>query len=159
MTGFADSELLFEALRRARAGERRAYADIYRLLERPVRTLARRLVSRAAVAEDLAQDVFVEVLTSLGQYDGRGSFAGWVRSITVRKCLMHLRSPWRRGRQWIESLDGEQSFEPGESRAPSSGGAPSSRSPACPRSSAQRASSAIGVFTCSSASGKPNSSA
>ncbi len=121
MTGFADSELLFDALRRARAGERRAYADIYRLLERPVRTLARRLVSRAPVAEDLAQDVFVEVLTSLGQYDGRGSFAGWVRSITVRKCLMHLRSPWRRGRQWIESLDGEQSFEPGESRAPSSG--------------------------------------
>jgi RNA polymerase sigma-70 factor (ECF subfamily) len=114
MAGFTDSELLDDALARARAGERQAHAEIYRLLERPVRTLARRLVSRAPAAEDLAQDVFVEVLSSLGQYDGRGSFAGWVRTITVRKCLMHLRSPWRRGLQWIESLGAE---EPGESQA------------------------------------------
>jgi DNA-directed RNA polymerase specialized sigma24 family protein len=112
MTAFADSELLDDALARARAGERRAHADIYRLLERPVRTLASRLVSRAHVAEDLAQDVFVEVLTSIGQYDGRGSFAGWVRTITVRKCLMHLRSPWRRGLQWIDCLGGEEPCEP-----------------------------------------------
>jgi len=115
MTAFSDSEQLDDALARARAGEHHAHADLYRLLERPVRTLARRLVSRAHVAEDLAQDVFVEMLTSLGQYDGRGSFAGWVRTITVRKCLMHLRSPWRRGLQWIESFDGET---PGASRAP-----------------------------------------
>jgi len=121
MTGFADSELLWDALARARAGERAAHADIYRLLERPVRTLARRIVSRVPVAEDLAQDVFVEVLTSLGQYDGRGSFVGWVRTITVRKCLMHLRSPWRRGLRWIETLGGEQSVESGASSAPASG--------------------------------------
>lgn len=112
MGAFADSEQLDEALARARAGERRAHADIYRMLERPVRTLARRLVSRTHLAEDLAQDVFVEVLTSLGQYDGRGSFAGWVRTITVRKCLMHLRSPWRRGLQWIESLNGGEAGDP-----------------------------------------------
>jgi RNA polymerase sigma-70 factor (ECF subfamily) len=104
MTGFLDSEPLSDAVGRARAGAHDAHGVIYRLLQQPVRTLARRLVSSAAVAEDLAQDVFVEVLTSLGQYDGRGSFAGWVRTITVRKCLMHLRSPWRRGLSWIESL-------------------------------------------------------
>jgi RNA polymerase sigma-70 factor (ECF subfamily) len=115
MTAFADSEQLDDALERARAGERHAHADIYQLLERPVRTLARRLVSRTHVAEDLAQDVFVEILTSLRQYDGRGSFAGWVRTITVRKCLMYLRSPWRRGLRWIEPFGGE---EPGESRTP-----------------------------------------
>jgi len=123
MTGFADSESLYDAVTRARAGERGAHAEIYRLLERPVRTLARRLVSRAPVAEDLAQDVFVELLTSLGQYDGRGSFAGWVRTITVRKCLMHLRSPWRRGLQWIESLAGEERDGPDAARTQPSGDA------------------------------------
>ncbi len=56
------------------------------------------------MAEELAQDVFVEVLQSLRQFDGRGSFAGWVRAITVRKCLMHLRSPWQRGLRWVEAL-------------------------------------------------------
>jgi RNA polymerase sigma-70 factor (ECF subfamily) len=112
MTAFLDSEPLSDAVSRARAGAQEAHGVIYRLLQQPVRTLARRLVTTTAVAEDLAQDVFVEVLTSLGQYDGRGSFAGWVRTITVRKCLMHLRSPWRRGLRWIESL-GTGEIDPG----------------------------------------------
>ena len=49
----------------------------------------------------MAQDVFVDVITRLHQYEGRGSFAGWVRSIAVSRCLMHLRSPWHRGQRWL----------------------------------------------------------
>lgn len=101
MTSFLDSSLLPAVLDRARAGDEAAQGEIYRAFERPVRTLALRLVTRRAVAEDLAQDTFVEVLTSLHQYDGRGSFAGWVRSIAVSKCLMHLRSPWHRSLRWL----------------------------------------------------------
>lgn len=104
MSAFLDSDLPPDAVSRARVGAADAQEAIYRAFQRPVRTLARRLVPRAAQAEDLAQDVFVEVLQSLGQFDGRGSFAGWVRAITVRTCLMHLRSPWHRGLRWVESL-------------------------------------------------------
>ena len=104
MSAFLDSDLPADAVPRARAGDVAAQELIYRAFQRPVRTLARRLVPRAAQAEDLAHDVFVEVLQSLGRYDGRGSFAGWVRTITVRKCLMHLRSPWHRGLRWVEGL-------------------------------------------------------
>ena len=104
MSAFLDSDLPLDTVRRARAGATDAQEAIYRAFQRPVRTLARRLVPRAAQAEDLAQDVFVEVLQSLPQFDGRGSFAGWVRAITVRKCLMHLRSPWHRGLRWVEAL-------------------------------------------------------
>ena len=104
MSAFLDSDLPLDTVRRARAGATDAQEAIYRAFQRPVRTLARRLVPRASQAEDLAQDVFVEVLQSLPQFDGRGSFAGWVRAITVRKCLMHLRSPWHRGRRWVEAL-------------------------------------------------------
>lgn len=103
MSAFLDSDLPTETVSRARAGAVDAQEAIYRAFQRPVRTLARRLVPNVAVAEDLAQDVFVDVLTKLGQYDGRGSFAGWVRSITVNKCLMHLRSPWQRARRWLDS--------------------------------------------------------
>jgi RNA polymerase sigma-70 factor (ECF subfamily) len=106
MSGFLDSDLPPETLVRARAGAVDAQEAIYRAYQRPVRTLARRLVPSVSAAEDLAQDVFVEVLTKLDQFDGRGSFAGWVRSITVNKCLMHLRSPWQRARRWM-SLAGE----------------------------------------------------
>jgi RNA polymerase sigma-70 factor (ECF subfamily) len=103
MSAFLDSDLTPETLVRARAGAVDAQEAIYHAFQRPVRTLVRRLVPNVAVAEDLAQDVFVDVLTKLGQYDGRGSFAGWVRSITVNKCLMHLRSPWQRARRWLDS--------------------------------------------------------
>jgi RNA polymerase sigma factor (sigma-70 family) len=112
MSAFLDSDLPPDAVARARAGATDAQETIYRAFQRPVRTLARRLVSRAAVAEELAQDVFIEVLQSLRQYDGRGSFAGWVRAITVRKCLMHLRSPWQRSLRWVEALtDGDLGTE------------------------------------------------
>jgi RNA polymerase sigma-70 factor (ECF subfamily) len=101
MTAFLDTALDPAALERARAGDAAALAEIYRAYEVPVRTLARRIVTPRSAAEDVAQDVFVDVITRLHQYEGRGSFAGWVRSIAVSRCLMHLRSPWHRGQRWL----------------------------------------------------------
>jgi RNA polymerase sigma factor (sigma-70 family) len=105
MPSIADIDLPPGALERARAGDLDALEDIYRCFAPGVTTLARRLLGRPAAAEDLAHDVFIEVLTKLAQYDGRGSFAGWVRSITVSKCLMQLRSPWRRGLRLMADAD------------------------------------------------------
>lgn len=117
MSPFSDSELPSGTIRLAQAGDRSAREAIYRCFERPVRTLAQRLVARRAVAEDLAQDVFVDILLRLGSYDGRGSFAGWVRAITVNRCLMYLRSPWHRGLRWLESADeyASERTDPGSS--------------------------------------------
>jgi len=105
MTAFTDDLLPAGTVSRAREGSAEAREAIFRAFEAPVRTLARRLVPGSAQAEDLAQDVFVDVLTSLGQYEGRGSFAGWVRAVTVRRCLMYLRSPWRRALRWARAAD------------------------------------------------------
>jgi RNA polymerase sigma factor (sigma-70 family) len=104
MSFFHDSDLPAATLELARAGNESALAAVYRTFERPVFALARRLVPHHAAAQDIAHDVFVDVLTRLHQYEGRGSFAGWVRSITVSRCLMHLRSPWQRGRRWVDRL-------------------------------------------------------
>ena len=102
MSAFPDIDVVTsDLLDRARAGDDRALEQIYRTFERPVRTLAQRLLAHRAAAEDVAQDVFVDVITRLHQYEGRGSFAGWVRSIAVTRCLMHLRSPWQRSRRWL----------------------------------------------------------
>jgi RNA polymerase sigma-70 factor (ECF subfamily) len=122
MSAFLDSDLAPDTVARARAGDAAAQEAIYRAYQRPVRTLARRLVPRAAQAEDLAHDVFVEMLQSLAQYDGRGSFAGWIRTITVRKCLMHLRSPWHRGLRWVEDLMPPDAAMPGPGAADAGAG-------------------------------------
>lgn len=101
MAAFPNIDVTDDLLVRARAGDGPALEQIYRQFERPVRTLARRLLAHGAAAEDVAHDVFVDVITRLHQYEGRGSFAGWVRSIAVTRCLMHLRSPWQRSRRWL----------------------------------------------------------
>lgn len=101
MSAFPDIDLSGDLLERARTGDARALEQVYHLFERPVRTLALRLLAHRAAAEDVAQDVFVDVITRLHQFEGRGSFAGWVRSIAVSRCLMHLRSPWQRSRRWL----------------------------------------------------------
>jgi RNA polymerase sigma factor (sigma-70 family) len=108
MPSIADMDLAPGTLERARAGEIDALEAIYCSFAPGVTTLARRLLGRLTAAEDLAQDVFVDVLTKLDQYDGRGSFAGWVRRITVTRCLMQLRSPWRRGLRLVTPVGAER---------------------------------------------------
>ena len=118
MPSIADMDLAPGTLERARAGEIDALEAIYRSFAPGVTTLARRLLGRLTAAEDLAQDVFVDVLTKLDQYDGRGSFAGWVRSITVTRCLMQLRSPWRRGLRLVTHVGAESRTGEAEPVAP-----------------------------------------
>jgi RNA polymerase sigma factor (sigma-70 family) len=94
-------EISSDVLGRARNGDTDAQAYLYRTLSKPVYTLLRRFVVRPAIAEELLQDVFVEILRNLGSYSGAGSFIGWVRSIAVNKALMYLRSPWHRSLSWL----------------------------------------------------------
>jgi len=86
----------------AKAGDERAHAAIYSFYGKRIFTLIYRLVPRRAQAEDLLQEVFLEVLRSIDSYAGTGSFGGWLRSIAVNKSLMHLRSPWHRSMLWID---------------------------------------------------------
>jgi RNA polymerase sigma factor (sigma-70 family) len=101
MSSLPPIDISAEVLDRARAGDSDAHECIYLLLSKPVYSLIRRLVIRPAVAEDLLQDVFVEILRSVQSYSGSGSFVGWVKSIAVSKALMYLRSPWHRSLIWL----------------------------------------------------------
>lgn len=108
MSQFSGIQVSAEVVRAAAGGSVAAHEAIYRACGRPVYTLIRRLISQPAAADDLLQEVFVEILRNAGSYRGQGSFAGWVRSIAVSKCLMHLRSPWNRSLLWLDAQD-EQS--------------------------------------------------
>jgi RNA polymerase sigma factor (sigma-70 family) len=109
MPSLQNIEISVDILDLARAGDAGAHERIYLLLSKPVYTLIRRLVIRPAVAEDLLQDVFVELLRSVHTYSGAGSFVGWVKSIAVSKALMSLRSPWHRSLTWL-GTDGVMSL-------------------------------------------------
>lgn len=102
MSQFQGIDVPLEVVRAARAGDARAYEAIYRCCQRPVYTLIRRIIVRPAIADELLQETFVEILQNIGSYTGEGAFGGWVRAIAVNKCLMHLRSSWHRR---VESFD------------------------------------------------------
>jgi RNA polymerase sigma factor (sigma-70 family) len=105
MSHYQGIEVPVEVVRAAQAGDARAHETIYMACRRPIYTLIRRLVVRTAIADELFQETFVEVLRNIGAYSGEGAFGGWVRSIAVSKCLMYLRSPWHRSLLYLDNDD------------------------------------------------------
>lgn len=96
-----------QLLSRARQGDASAQAELFNLFARPAYNLARRLLVKPELAEDVLQDTFVEVLRNLSEFRGDAPFGMWVRRIAVNHCLMHLRSPWQRRR--LELKDDDES--------------------------------------------------
>lgn len=107
MSQFAGIEVTAEVVSAACDGDARAQETIYRSFQRPVYSLIRRLISRPAIADELFQETFIEVLRSLRSYSGEGAFGGWVRAIAVNKCLMYLRSPWHRSFAYLDADESE----------------------------------------------------
>ena len=86
----------------ARSGDSAALEAVYAATAGALYTLLRRLVRRPAIAEELLQETFVDVLEHIGAYEARCPLPAWIRAIAVNRALMYLRSPWHRG---LESLD------------------------------------------------------
>ena len=68
-------------------------------------------------AEDIAQDVFIQIYKSLGSFRCESAFSTWAYSLTRNVCLRKLRE---RGREagLFGGMDDESGYEPAES-APS----------------------------------------
>jgi RNA polymerase sigma factor (sigma-70 family) len=88
-----------DVVARAKRGDRAAHAELYALLATPVFTLARRMLASKALAEDVLQETFVEVLCKIDGFRGDADVGTWIKRIAINKCLMHVRSSWssRRG--------------------------------------------------------------
>lgn len=110
MTRLTAIELDPLVLRAAQAGESRAQEELYRAFAGSTYALIRRLIARKAVADDLFQDTFVEVLQSLRSFRGEAPLGAWIGRVAASKCLMHLRSPWHRSLIWLDALAREEGF-------------------------------------------------
>ncbi len=78
-------------------GDRRAQRQLYERFAPEMYALCRRYVRDEQAAEDLVAEGFYKALTRLHQYEGSGSFEGWLRRIFVNEALMYLR---RQRMQW-----------------------------------------------------------
>jgi RNA polymerase sigma-70 factor (ECF subfamily) len=84
----------------AAAGDSAAFEALVRERQSPLRGFLRRLTrGDHALADDLAQESFLEAWRKIGQFRGQGTFASWLARIAYRRYLM-----WARKRK-LEPLD------------------------------------------------------
>ena len=81
---------------RVQAGDQDAFQELFRKLGPRVLQYARRLVGSDARAEEVAQDVFVQVFRFRHRYRPQSRLATWVFTITTNLCLNELRRPERK---------------------------------------------------------------
>ncbi len=78
----------------AAAGDDLAFEELVRRRQDSVRGMLRRLCGNAALADDLAQQVFLQAWTSLRTLRAPGAFGGWLKQIAVNAWLtQHRRQP------------------------------------------------------------------
>jgi RNA polymerase sigma-70 factor, ECF subfamily len=81
------------------------FEEIFQLHHRRVYSLCLRMIRNSTEAEDLTQDVFVQVFRKLGTFRGESAFTTWLHRLTVNQVLMHFRKNHVRKEQLTE--DGE----------------------------------------------------
>src|SRR5580704_14394798 len=78
-------------LSRAKNGDRDAFATLFDLHKRKVYSLCLRMTGDVVEAEDLTQDVFIQVFRKLATFRGDASFSTWLYRVAVNTVLMELR--------------------------------------------------------------------
>ena len=87
---------------RVKQGDTAAFTELVEKYKQPVMNLVYRTVRDATEAEDVAQNVFVQVYKSAPRYKSTAKFSTWLFTIARNLCLNEIR---RRSRHPAESLD------------------------------------------------------
>jgi RNA polymerase sigma-70 factor (ECF subfamily) len=81
------------------------FEEIFQLHHRRVYSLCLRMMGNPVEAEDLTQNVFIQVFRKLGSFRGESAFTTWLHRVTVNQVLMHFRKNHIKEEQLTE--DGE----------------------------------------------------
>jgi RNA polymerase sigma-70 factor (ECF subfamily) len=104
-------ELQSELLRRIAAQDRDALKEFYDQTAQTLFSIACRMLGNVADAEEVIQDVFVQIWTKAGKFDaGKGQPFHWVLALTRNRCIDGLRARQRRSRIMVET-HGEPELE------------------------------------------------
>ena len=81
----------FELAQAAAGGRTEAFEELYQRHYRRVYSLCLRMVANPTEAEDLTQEVFVQLFRKIGSFRGESAFTTWLHRMTVNQVLMHFR--------------------------------------------------------------------
>jgi RNA polymerase sigma-70 factor (ECF subfamily) len=79
-------ELESRLVERLVARDERAFNELVRTYERRIYALLLRMLGNTAEAEDLAQEVFVQVFKAIGSFRGDSKLSTWIYRIAINLC-------------------------------------------------------------------------
>jgi len=80
-----------ELAKSAANGDMASFEEIYRRHHRRVYSICLRMLQNTSEAEDLTQDVFIQLYRKIGSFRGDSAFTTWLHRMTVNQVLMHFR--------------------------------------------------------------------
>lgn len=94
-----------ELCKLAADGSLAAFEVIYQRYHRRTFSLTLRMTGNQTEAEDLTQEVFIQLFRKIGSFRGDSAFSTWLHRLTVNQVLMHFRK---------RSFKNEKTSEDGE---------------------------------------------
>jgi len=92
----------FELAQRSAKGDMGAFQELYERHNRRVYSLCLRMTGNVVEAEDLAQEVFIQLFRKIGSFRGESAFTTWLHRLTVNQVLLHFR---KRGLQLYQTTE------------------------------------------------------
>jgi len=99
--GSSDAEVML----RVKAGDQPAFDYLVQKYRRPLVSFMYRMARNAAVAEDLAQEVFLRVYRSRESYEASAKFTTWLYRIATNLAVNHARDTRHARPEVVVSLD------------------------------------------------------
>ncbi|GBC76892.1 ECF RNA polymerase sigma factor SigE [bacterium HR08] len=106
MTAYRDMLTDVELAQASAAGDVSAFEELYRRHRRKVYSLCLRMLGNVPDAEDLTQEVFLQLYRKIGTFKGTAALSTWLYRLTVNKVLMYVRTHRRKHREQL--TEGEE---------------------------------------------------
>ncbi len=81
----------YELTQASSKGDMIAFEEVYNRHHRRVYAICLRMLKNTNEAEDLTQDVFIQLHRKIGSFRGDSAFTTWLHRLTVNQVLMHFR--------------------------------------------------------------------
>jgi RNA polymerase sigma-70 factor (ECF subfamily) len=99
--GLSDAEVMLQV----KAGDEQAFAYLVQKYRRPMMSFMYRMAHNSAAAEDLAQEVFLRVYRSRGNYEASAKFTTWLYRIATNLAVNYARDTRHERAENTVSLD------------------------------------------------------
>ena len=89
-----------ELIRSAQQGQQQAFYQLYQIYHRKVYALCWRMLADKEAAEDVCQEVFVQLWQKIDNFRGESKFSTWLHSVATNTVLGHI----RKHKTWLQRI-------------------------------------------------------